>query len=179
MTVTTSRVPFWFHVIDERFDAYYLNLRTELSNVAEVLKFISSKGLENINLTILNSHLEQKIFKKEKIIFDYFIHKISLIIKRLFKHYDADTNVDIEILMLMFKALKLKYVITLNIFKSFPEFLAGTLLEGYFWVIIKGEGKRSTETSWQKLSLTVSKPSQLMNCNLGKVPKIQLEKRLL
>ena len=179
MTVTTSRVPFWFHVIDERFDAYYLNLRTEVSNVAEVLKFISSKGLENINLTILNSHLEQKIFKKEKIIFDYFIHKISLIIKRLFKHYDADTNVDIEILMLMFKALKFIYVITLNIFKSFPEFLAGTLLEGYFWGNVKGERERSMETSWQKVSFNMSKPSQLMNCNWGKVPKIQLEKKLL
>ena len=106
MTVTTGGVSFLFNVTDERFDAYYLNLRTEVSNVAEVLKFTSSKGLENINLTILNTHLEQKIFKKEKILFDYLIHKISLIIKRLFKHYDADTNVDIEILMLMFKALK-------------------------------------------------------------------------
>lgn len=66
MTVTTGGVPFLFHVIDERFDAYYLNLRTEVSNVAEVLKFTSSKGLENINLTILNTHLEQKFSKKKK-----------------------------------------------------------------------------------------------------------------
>ena len=58
MTVTTSRVPVWIHVIDERFDAYYLNLRTKVSNFAEILKFISSKSLENINLTILNTHLE-------------------------------------------------------------------------------------------------------------------------
>ena len=142
MTVTTGGVPFLFHVIDERFDAYYLNLRTEVSNVAEVLKFTSSKGLENINLTILNTHLEQKIFKKEKILFDYLIHKISLIIKRLFKHYDADTNVDIEILMLMFKALKLKYVITFEYFQEFSRVLGRDTAGRIFLGKYKGRAKK-------------------------------------
>lgn len=142
MTVTTGGVSFLFNVTDERFDAYYLNLRTEVSNVAEVLKFTSSKGLENINLTILNTHLEQKIFKKEKILFDYLIHKISLIIKMLFKHYDADTNVDIEILMLMFKALKLKYVITLEYFQEFSRVLGRDTAGRIFLGKYKGRAKK-------------------------------------